>query len=79
MQVVLSDYLRRGTPPAIHLWKTQGWLRMSPAVRLLVVGRAANKDSPVGSAGPATSTDLKFTPDLNPHGDWPIKNTSTSL
>jgi hypothetical protein len=23
--------------------------------------------------------DLKFTPDLNLHGDWPIKNTSTSL
>jgi hypothetical protein len=30
MKLVLSDRLRRCTPPAIRLWMTQGWLRMSP-------------------------------------------------
>jgi hypothetical protein len=30
MKVVLSDRLRRCTPPAIRLWMTQGWLRISP-------------------------------------------------
>jgi hypothetical protein len=29
MKVVLSDRLRRCTSPAIRLWMTQGWLRMS--------------------------------------------------
>jgi hypothetical protein len=33
MKVVLSDRLRRCTSPAIRLWMTQGWFRMSPAVR----------------------------------------------
>ena len=30
MKVVISDRLRRCTPPAIRLWMTQGWLRISP-------------------------------------------------
>ena len=40
MKVVLSDRLRRCTPPAIRLWTTQGWLRMSPGVG---VGRPEQK------------------------------------
>jgi hypothetical protein len=37
------------TPPAIRLWMTQGWLRMSPGVRLQGGPGGANKDSPVAS------------------------------
>ena len=36
------------TPLAICLWMTQGWFRMSPAVRQGGVG-GASKDSPVAS------------------------------
>ena len=43
MKVVLLDRLRRCTPPAIRLWMTQGWLRMSPGVRLHGGGRCGQR------------------------------------
>ena len=48
MKMVLSDRLRRCTPPAIRLRMTQGWLRMSPGCGCRGAG-GANKDSPVAS------------------------------
>jgi hypothetical protein len=34
MKLVLSDCLWWCTSPAIRLWMTRGWLRMTPGVRL---------------------------------------------